>query len=319
METILNQPRKLRFTGEGGELLGIFIVNWILCSLSLGLYYPWAKAKLLQYLYRNTELEGSRFSFTGTGKEMFWGFVKAVLILGSLYAILIVSQVSRNPVFSAVGALVFLAGLLFILPVALHGGLRYRLAKTSWRNIHFGYRGDRKTLIGKFIGGSLLSFVTAGLYGPWFATDLRRYMIGHIRFGSLQFHYKGNGGQLFWINFKGMFLSIITLGIYFFWYMKEWMNHYVNNIELEQDGQRYALKGTFRGGSYFGLVFVNMLLVLFTLGLGIPWAMMRSLRFFYANTELPAAIDLDKLQQTEEDYSDATGADMVDMMDIGII
>ena len=70
---------KFRFNGEGGTYFGIVFINWVFTVLSLGLYYPWAKAKKLHYLYGETELADSRFSFTGTGAEMFKGFIKAVI------------------------------------------------------------------------------------------------------------------------------------------------------------------------------------------------------------------------------------------------
>lgn len=50
--------------------------------------------------------------------------------------------------------------------------------------------------------------------------------------------------------------------------------------------QRYsALQFTGGVGAYYGIVIVNMLLSLLTLGLWGPWAKVRTIRFFYGNTE----------------------------------
>ena len=47
---------QLSYTGKGGDFFSIIIVNWLLTLITLGLYYPWAKAKQLNYLYGETHL-----------------------------------------------------------------------------------------------------------------------------------------------------------------------------------------------------------------------------------------------------------------------
>src|SRR5215813_2652762 len=84
--TVINRPA-LTFHGDGGTYFGILFLNGLLTMLTLGFYYPWAKAKRLQYLYSSTEMEGSRFAWSGTGKEMFIGFLKAVGAVLALYVI----------------------------------------------------------------------------------------------------------------------------------------------------------------------------------------------------------------------------------------
>ena len=80
MELITKEPRSLKFYGKGGALFGILIANFFLTIITLGLYYPWAKARKMKYLYAETELDNSRFNFHGTGQEMFKGFIKAIAI-----------------------------------------------------------------------------------------------------------------------------------------------------------------------------------------------------------------------------------------------
>ncbi len=70
----------LAFFGKGSEFFKIQIVNAILTILTLGLYYPWAKEKTLKYLYSKNTFEATPFVFSGTGKEMFRGFIKAIAI-----------------------------------------------------------------------------------------------------------------------------------------------------------------------------------------------------------------------------------------------
>lgn len=311
-------PKKLIFRGSGSELFGVLLLNWILTMITFGLYYPWARARTFSFLYGNTEMEDSRFAFHGTGREMFFGFIKAIVLFVILYGFFIWAATS-GPMMTLIGMLVFYIGLMVLVPVAIHGGLRYRLAKTSWRNIHFGYRGDRGELVKMFIPGTILTAITFGIYASWFSTTLRTYIIGNIRFGSLRFKYTGTGGELFWINFKGFVLGFLTLGIYLFWYMKNWTSYYLNHLEVEQDGNSYPVRAHISAGDYIGFSLVNFILLMITFGLATPWIMVRTFNFFFHRIELPAEIRLDQVQQTESDYSDATGEDIIDMMDIGII
>lgn len=310
--------RQISFRGKGGELFGIYIVNWLLTVVTLGFYYPWAKAALLRYLYQETEFENSRFAFHGTGKEMFVGFIKVVgffvVYLAAVYAIAVSIPVLANVVF-----LIAYLGIFALIPFAIHSAMKYRTSRTSWRGVRFGYRGDRNTLVKKFIGGFLLSLITLGIYGSWFTIDLRRYILGHIRFGNIKFGYKGNGGDFFVLNLVGMLLSVVTLGIYLFWFMKDLFNYYVNNITAEQNGRPVSFRSNATAGKYFSLVVGNLLLIVFTLGIGLAWANVRTLNFVFNNIVIEGELDANAIEQTEGAYTDATGEDMADALDIGII
>jgi uncharacterized membrane protein YjgN (DUF898 family) len=73
-------PEQLRFTGKGGEYFGIWIVNLLLTILTLGIYSPWAKVRRLHYFYRNTQLAGSSFDFHGSPKRILVGRVVALIM-----------------------------------------------------------------------------------------------------------------------------------------------------------------------------------------------------------------------------------------------
>src|SRR6186997_1640184 len=119
----------LTFHGKGGEYFGIVIINWLLTAITLGLYYPWAKARKLQYMYGVTELIDSRFSFHGTGAEMFKGFIKAILFFAIIFAGFYFFIWMRMPF---IGLLFLYLGILSLVPLAIHGTYRYRMSRTSW-------------------------------------------------------------------------------------------------------------------------------------------------------------------------------------------
>lgn len=319
METLDDQKHHLDFWGEGSKLFGIFIVNMLLTLVTLGLYYPWARAATLKYLYQETEFEGSRFTFHGTGKEMFIGFIKAIGIFGGLYLVLMISIWIENPLFTIMGFLIFFTGMSLLTPIAIHGALRYRMSRTSWRGIHFGYRGKLSELIRICVIGFLLTLVTLGIYSFWFQMKLRRYIMENIRFGNVQFSFQGNGGDWFGLNLAGYLLTIITLGIYSFWWMKDRLKFIFSHTRIYQGESTIKIRTSFTGGNYFGLVIVNGILMVITLGLATPWVIIRNIKYIFDNIVLDGAFNPDTIEQTEEDYRDATGDDLMDALDLGLM
>ncbi len=306
----------LAFKGKGSTLFGLTIVNTILTVITLGLYYPWAKVKYLKYYYQNFTMSDDHFSFHGTGKEIFKGFIRAILFIIAIVALLFLFTLIK---LEAVGLIIYIVGFLLILPIAIHGTMRYRLAKTSWRSIHFGYRGSLTELIELYAKGIGLTIITLGIYGSWFEMKLRSYIFKHIRFGNISLGFKGDGLDFFLLNLKGMLLTIVTLGIYSFWYTAELFSFYYKNTYAEHNGQIYQLDSKATAGKVFRLQIVNMLLIIFTLGLGFAWAQVRVMNFLAENIIIPEELDTDNIVQTEEDYQDATGDSMLDFLDFNFI
>jgi uncharacterized membrane protein YjgN (DUF898 family) len=307
---------KLDFKGKGEDFFGIVIVNWLLTIITLGIYYPWAKAKTLQFIFGKSTLNNDPFTFHGTGKEMFRGFVKAIALFIALMAILGVFMYLKVPF---IGLLIFYLGIIAVLPLAIHGSYRYRMSRTSWRGIRFGYRGDRKEFVTLFFKWIFFTIISLGIYGSWFKINLRNYVLSNVRFGDAELNYDGDGGDYFILNLKGYFLSIFTLGIYSFWWQKDIFEYYINNLSLHKDNKRIEFTNTATGGDFLGLLLTNFLLIIFTLGLGYAWVATRTIKFIMDHIELDGNIDLDSLQQTEENFKDATGDDISDFLDIDFI
>lgn len=309
--------KRLAFKGKGGDLFVVLLVNMLLTAITLGLYYPWAKARRLNWYYQNTELDGHPFHFHGTGNEMFKGFIKAVGLLVLIYGvyILLIAWL-RAPV---VAILWFLGTFIVLVPLVIHGSYRYRASRSSWRGIHFGYRGQLKELFNICLKGGLLTIITFGIYGSWFTIELRRYLLGNLRYGSSRFQYAGDGTDYFMLNLKGYLLTLITLGIYGFWWQRDRFNYYVDNLSWHfQDGKQLRTRSTATGGGIFGLVVVNLLIIIFTLGIGLAWAEVRTMNFVLDNIGFQGDGDLDAVVQTELEHKDALADDLGDMMDIGI-
>jgi uncharacterized membrane protein YjgN (DUF898 family) len=307
---------KLNFEGKGSTFFGIVIVNWLLTIITLTIYYPWAKARKLQFLYSATSFNGDNFTFSGTGLEMLKGYIKVLVLFVIIYGVFFGLYFMEH-LYLAITAIYLI--LFAIIPLAIHGSYRYRFSRTSWRGIRFGYRGKLKELFVNFLKWTFLCIVTLGIYGCWMEINLRKYLIRNIRMGDVEFDYEGKGTDYFLLNLLGGFLTVITLGIYSFWYYKKLFSFYVDNIVLYKDGQKIRCHATLTAGDIFKVGIVNLLLMIFTLGLGYAWVVTRSLRLVFSRIELEGDIDLNTIQQTEADYNDATGDDMSSFLDIDLI
>src|SRR5262245_8067703 len=113
--------QRASFHGKGGSLFGIIIVNMLLTIATLGIYSFWGKVKVRRYLYNQTEFSGDRFAYHGTGKELFIGFLKAVLVfIGFGVSMVLVSRFI-HPI---AGMAFFYIGILAVIPLALYGSMR---------------------------------------------------------------------------------------------------------------------------------------------------------------------------------------------------
>ncbi len=77
----VSAPQAVIFTGSGTEYFGIWIVNLLLTIVTVGIYSSWAKVRRLQYFYRHTEVAGSSFDFHGDPIKILIGRVIALAML----------------------------------------------------------------------------------------------------------------------------------------------------------------------------------------------------------------------------------------------
>lgn len=293
--------RRPIFHGTGGTLFGIHLVNTLLILVTLGVYYFWAKTRLRRYLFSQTEIEGDRFAYHGTGRELLLGTLKAALVFGvPIFLLNVIRDVLDVP-----GGLKLVAGLLsgsllFVLfPVAMVGARRYRLARTAWRGIRFSFRGRVRELIKIVLVGSLLIGLTFGLYYPFLLVKRQAFMISNSYFGSERFDFPGRGRDLFWVFVQAILLTLPTLGLSWVWYFARKRRYFWNHTSFGP--ARFSC--TVTGGALLALWVVNVLLLVGTLGIGWPWVRVRNIRFAFQNLALTGPLDLARIQQEAQRVS----------------
>ncbi|MFB3819783.1 MAG: YjgN family protein [Candidatus Methylomirabilales bacterium] len=305
--------REFAFHGSGGSLFGIFLVNMVLTLVTFGVYRFWATTRVRRYLMSQTEFEGDRFAYHGTGRELWLGFARAfalywlpLILLNTLAAYFLGPTGSL-----AVAALTPIVFLL-VIPVAIVGARRYRLSRTSWRGIRFSFRGNTREFVNLFIGGVLLSVLTLGLYTPVFLVKKHAFLLSHSYFGSVKAEFDGENRGLFTSFLLALLLTPFTLGLCWFWFVARKQRYLWAHTGIGD--ARFDCGVT--GGRLLGLHAVNLLLLAVTLGLGRPWVLVRTLRFTLSYLTLEGPLDFAAVEQ-EAQAASATGEALAGMLDAG--
>ncbi len=127
------QGLAIEFTGTGSEYFRIWIVNLLLTIVTLGFYFPFAKARRLRYFHGNTLVGGHALGFHGDPWKMLRGYV-LMLVFAGAYA----GAGHFSPVAGAVAAVAFA----LLWPALWQSSLRFRLANTSWRGLRLRFSGS---------------------------------------------------------------------------------------------------------------------------------------------------------------------------------
>src|SRR3954447_15140723 len=112
--------RAIRFTGNWREYLPIAATNALLIICTLGIYRFWAAARQRRYLWSRTQVIDDCLEWTGTGKEMFLGFLIVVGVMAPFllfFQFLLPALIARGKAEAAFGvvflfeiAIFYLAG-----------------------------------------------------------------------------------------------------------------------------------------------------------------------------------------------------------------
>ncbi len=308
----------LRHHGEVFELFGIYMVNMLLTIVTLGVYRFWAKTRFRRYLWSHTEFLEDRFEYTGTGKELFIGFLIVFAFLIAVLAAYTVAFTMIWPDWVTDGKLNLLyQAPLFIASIPLVGiarfrARRYRLSRTLWRGIRGAQTGSSRHYGVMVTVYWLLTFLTLGFYWPYMLTRLIGYKHNNTWFGDRAETFEGNGDALIGRFAVCWLLSLPTLGLCWFWYRAGALKYYASRT-------RYAALGfevTITGRSLMFLMGTNMMLIWFTFGLAYPYVLRRNTIYLCDYLILVGDQDFAIIAQSLKPRP-TTGEGMAEAFDIG--
>jgi len=328
--------RAIRFTGNWREYLPIAATNVLLIIVTLGIYRFWASARERRYLWSRTHVIDDRLEWTGTGKEMFFGFlmVTAVLLPFFLFIqFLFPALIARGKEAAASGILLlFYVGIFFLFGFARFRALRYRLSRSWWHGIRGGSNDPGWNFAGEYLGRNMLVFMTMFIMHPWAATRLWNSRWNQMSFGPLPFRanltskgLKGRWAILYIVPFIGgivavlasigliavsgdepgatsfMAIGFLIIAIFYIGIPLATLNWYAKFY-------RNAAAATSLGDLEFGfdattwdwlkLFLGNIALAVVTLGFGLAFWGYRNWSFMVRHSHLYGSIDLSELTQS---------------------
>ena len=314
-KTDLIETRSLSFHGAGWPLFGIHVLNAFLTIITLGFYSFWGKTKVRRFLWGGTEMEGDRFVYHGTGKELLIGFFKAMLVFTLPVTLLNILPLFLEPkkTASVICMLLTYDLLMVFIPLAMVGARRYRLSRTSWRGIHFSFRGKTWEFVKIFLGGGILTLLTLGFYYPFFTTNRHEFMVAHAYFGNHRFEFDGRGRDLLKPFLLAVLMTLPTLGLCWFWFLAGKQRYFWGHTHLDA----IHFRSTVTGRRFLALHATNLLLLILTLGLAWSWVMVRKIRFTFAYLTLDGLVDPAMIRQDAQDAT-AIGDILAGFMDAGL-
>lgn len=344
--------RLIGFNGQVRAVFHIMITNLLLTVITLGVYAFWGRARTRRYLWSATKFDGDPLAFHGTGLETLKGFGKALLMFGVPYGLLLfLPKLAHFGVASLMlinlGSVVIVS--LFI-PFAVVGARRYRLTRTSWRGIRFGYTGRPLEYAKTFWRESLWLGLTLGIRSPWYRAATWGHLWSRSTFGSRAFSFSGDPRELLkaslirtgiWVGLFGapfgiaiglvghghaaaggvLMLVVMLPAIVAFLWVTIWYPLVVARwmwAHTRFGSARFEWTPTWAQFAWWQVG--NYFLLLVTLGLGWPWTQVRTGRFYARHLRIVGDPRLGTVRQASaeslaasaagEDYSAMFGLDL---------
>jgi uncharacterized membrane protein YjgN (DUF898 family) len=234
-DTIAAAPEKLNFTYVKRQgLLKLTFINLLLGIITLGFYRFWAKTNVRKHIWSCVHINGEPLEYTGTGMELFKGFLMVLFVLilpyGTALALANFIQGPASIIAVLLQSLFFLV--IYVLwGFAIYKARKYQLSRTLWRGI-------RGTLVGSAMIYSLLYFgsllaksMSMGWATPVMNTVLAEQITNDMRFGDAAFKFKGPAGPLYPTYAMCWFLTLASIiGVLFLSIMSSGLLAHLSSI-----------------------------------------------------------------------------------------
>lgn len=334
------------FTGSGSEYFRIWIVNLLLSIITLGIYSAWAKVRKTRYFYDNTTLAGASFDYHGNPWPILRGRIIAALFFGAYNVAFSVSSTA---------GIAMLAMLGMLMPWTIWKSLQFKLYNSSYRGIRFGFAGSMRKVYYIYFLLPVVTLLTAYLLAPFAHQRMKKFQHEQSRYGDTHFSFHASAGKFYGAYLLALAIAVIgilMIGIAFggsliglkdsglkhagaaaigsfllfvaalyIWifslfpvFLTLLQNLIWNNTRLGE--HRFACQLTL--GRMVFITVTNMLGIIVTLGLFIPFAQIRMMKYRIESMSLMPAGTLDNFIADTQAKASATGEGMVDVFDLDL-
>lgn len=301
-EEHVQRELQFTFTGSAGEYFRIWIVNVALSIITLGIYSAWAKVRTKKYFYRHTLLDGSSFDYLADPLKI----LKGRIIVGAfLIAMAVANQFSTTLYAGLAVLLTLLSPAIVVLSTA------FNARNSAYRNVRFAFQGNIGEAYGHFAAAILVYVFTLGIGFPYMQWRITKFIIGRHTYGLERFEFSAKSGAFFRIflkAFASMLGAIIVLGVLlglgqyllgkspgtkaalgvllgvlflpFYLYIIGYVQAKIANLIFGSTTiGEHGLVSNQRAVDVVKLYLGNTLGIVFSLGLLIPWARLRMIKY----------------------------------------
>ncbi len=320
------------FLGEEREYFRIWIVNTLLTLLTCGVFSAWAKVRKRRYLRGSTRLQGHAFHYTARPERILIGnILVATLFLaysffGSVYPLVRVGAI-------AVGVI--------LLPWIVVRSLSFNAHHTLHRGMRLRFRSGLTEAFVVYLFLPLLIPLSLGFYYPAWQRRKQDFITANHRYGDAFFTFHGSTGRFYSATLVGgliLFLGASALGFATTTYVlshdgqqpPQWytlggtvllygsafytsrhfifprlFNHVWNHTQLDE----HRFHAHLSSGRWLAVQWTNLLAILCTAGLALPWATIRNNRLILSSLslELDSADALDRIDTMGDIRGSAVG------------
>ena len=191
------------FTASGAEYFRIWIVNLLFTLITFGIYSAWAKVRKKRYFYGSTKFDGSTFDYFGSPRAILNGRIVAFVIF-AVYAIAGDLLPQSQFAFWAVGGLA--------LPWLVVRTLAFNARNSAWRGLRFDFTGTTRQAVTVYIGYSLIVLLTLGLAYPWLVARQKAFVLSHHALGKSGFGCELRARALYCVYIRaGLLLMVLAV------------------------------------------------------------------------------------------------------------
>ena len=292
---------RLGYDGKIKQIYGIWIVNLLLKIVTLGIYSFWGKARIRKYITGSISFLGDRFHYSGTGGELFKGFLRALPFIIVLYAPFVIWNSGTYPLVN-----IMFAPIIFAIYAGLYAAMRYRYSRLSWRGIRGRLKGSPWEYAIMRIMRTGLNILTFGIIIPYSDMKVQKFVFDNSYWGNQQFQFQPNPSSLMRTHIITGLLMIPTLGLSRMWYVAAKNRHICDSLTITN----MRLHSTQTGGGLLALMLVNILIIVCTLGLGLPFVIQRNTQYLIETLSfIGTESNISALQITAKEMAAGEGID----------
>ena len=248
------------FSGTWREYAPIAFTNLLLTIVTLGIYSFWARARTRRYLWSRTRFIDDRLEWTGTGLELFIGYLLAIVFflvpLGVLNFILQGVIMRGHPGAAALGGLTIYLGLIYLVGVARFRALRYRLSRTFWHGIRGGSDVQGFDYGLQYLWRTIVGTLALGLLIPWSMTTLWNRRWNQMSFGPMQFEAEA--------DWRPVFKRFL---LFYLWPILLFVGAIIIGVFAAMTGAAAARPDPSAGGAFAAVILFGVLFVLVFYGI----------------------------------------------------